>query len=222
MADKGSEDRVAYSIDMSVDLGNASHFDVGDSSQGFSVWTEEVPGKAANWFFVMPNLFGNNNGAPFNGVAVKKLYHGTAISWDGRVIRHCTSLTCPDETGKPYGGGDHPTLNHVYGTFSAAKERIVNAGRCRAAAAAAAGCPVTASGDKIIAPHVGVDVVGAAGVNGDDNSNDGIKCFHLTSPKLRMRTLTGIHRPKMARRNTGCVFTRRRRVGIRYTNLMKQ
>jgi hypothetical protein len=34
-----------------VDLGNASHFDVGDSSQGFSVWTEEVPaGKAANWF----------------------------------------------------------------------------------------------------------------------------------------------------------------------------
>ncbi|KAI2506610.1 hypothetical protein MHU86_7820 [Fragilaria crotonensis] len=73
MADKGSEDRVAYSIDMSVDLGNASHFDVG---------------------------------------------------------------------------------------------------RCRAAAAAAAGCPVTASGDEIIAPHVGVDVVGAAGVNGDDNSND--------------------------------------------------
>ncbi|KAI2512275.1 hypothetical protein MHU86_2151 [Fragilaria crotonensis] len=171
MADKGSEDRVAYSIDMSVDLGNASHFDVGDSSQGFSVWTEEVPGKAANWFFVMPNLFGNNNGAPFNGVAVK-LYHGTAISWDGRVIRHCTSLTCPDGTGKPYGGGDHPTLNHVYGTFSAAKERIVNAGRCRAAAAAAAGCPVTASGDEIIAPHVGVDVVGAAGVNGDDNSTD--------------------------------------------------
>ncbi len=75
MVDKGSEDRVAYSIDMSVDLGNASHYDVGDVSQGFSVWTEEVPGLAANWFFEMPNVCGMNNGTPFNGVAIK-LYHG--------------------------------------------------------------------------------------------------------------------------------------------------
>jgi hypothetical protein len=51
MVDKGSVDRVAYSIDMSVDLGNASHYDVGDVSQGFLVWTEEVPSLAANCFF---------------------------------------------------------------------------------------------------------------------------------------------------------------------------
>jgi hypothetical protein len=75
MVDKGSEDRVAYSIDMSVDLGNASHYDVGDVLQGFSVWIEEVPGFASNCLFVMPNVCGMNNGTPFNGVAVK-LYHG--------------------------------------------------------------------------------------------------------------------------------------------------
>ena len=170
MAGKGSGDRVAYSIDMSVDLENASHFDVGDASQGFSVWTEEVPGKAENWFFVMPNLYGNNNGVPFNGVAVK-LYHGTSISWDGRVIRHCTSLTCPDGTGKPFGGNSHPTLNHVYGSFSAAKERIVNAGRSRAAEAAAAGCPVVGAAEDDTAP-MGVDVAGAAEDCEDDDSDD--------------------------------------------------
>ena len=30
------------SIDMSVDLANASHFDINNASQGFSVWTEEM------------------------------------------------------------------------------------------------------------------------------------------------------------------------------------
>jgi hypothetical protein len=154
---------------VSVDLGNASHFDVGDSSQGFSVWTEEIPGKSANWFFVMPNLYCTNNGTPFNGVAVR-LYHGTAISWDGRVIRHCTSLTRPDGAKKPIGGGRDPTVNHVYGTFSAAKKRAVNAGRRGAAAAAAAGCTVEASLGDAFAP-VGVDVVGAAKVC-DDNDDD--------------------------------------------------
>ena len=54
--------RVRYTIDMSVNLGNASHFDVNDASQGFSVWTEEVPGLDANWFFVLPNVHGRKHG----------------------------------------------------------------------------------------------------------------------------------------------------------------
>jgi hypothetical protein len=79
----------------------------------------------------MPNLYGmGNDGYPFDGVAVK-LYHGTAISWDGRVICHCTLLTSPDGPGTQFGLGKR---NHVYGTFSAAKERIVNMGRRIAAA----------------------------------------------------------------------------------------
>jgi hypothetical protein len=160
MVDKESEDRVAYSINRSADLGNASHCDVGDVSQGFLVWTEEVPGLAANWYFVMPNVCGMNNGTPFNGVAIK-LYHGTSICWDVCVIRHYTLMTFPDGMDTEFGGGAQPTLNHMYGTFSAAKERIVNAGRCMAAAAAAAGCPVTPVCHDVVAPAVSLDAVGA-------------------------------------------------------------
>ena len=37
-----------------------------------------------------------------------KLSHGVAISWDGKIIRHCTSVT---KLGKN---------NHVYGNFFSA------------------------------------------------------------------------------------------------------
>jgi hypothetical protein len=40
MAGDVKGNRVVGSIDMSVDLANASHFDVNDASQGFSVWAE--------------------------------------------------------------------------------------------------------------------------------------------------------------------------------------
>jgi hypothetical protein len=91
--------RVGYTIDMSINLGNASHNDVHDASQGFSVWTEELRGVGYNWFVVMPNVYGRRpDGSTFSGIAIKLLY-GVAISWDGRVLRHCTSLSHPD--GRP-------------------------------------------------------------------------------------------------------------------------
>ena len=43
---------------MSVDLGNASHYDFNDGSQGFSLWGEDFPGRGTNWFLVMPNIHG--------------------------------------------------------------------------------------------------------------------------------------------------------------------
>ncbi len=90
MAGDGGTYRVGYSVDMSVDLANASHFDVHDAQPGFSVWTEEMLELASKWHFAMPNLHGvSDDGKILNGVAIK-LRHGTAISWDGRVIRHCT------------------------------------------------------------------------------------------------------------------------------------
>ena len=80
----------------------------------------------------MPNLYGiGNDGNPYNRVAAR-LFHGTAISWDGRAIRHCTLLTTP--VGRPETQFESESSNHVYGTFSAAKERIVNVGRRIAAA----------------------------------------------------------------------------------------
>jgi hypothetical protein len=83
--------RVGYTIDMSVDLGNSSHFDLNDSSQAFSVWLEEMVGNGENWYFVFPNVHGvrleQGKQIEFQGMAVK-LGHGAAISWNGRKIRH--------------------------------------------------------------------------------------------------------------------------------------
>jgi hypothetical protein len=42
--------RVGYTIDMSINLGNSSHFDNNDASQGYAVWTEENPSTGSNWF----------------------------------------------------------------------------------------------------------------------------------------------------------------------------
>jgi hypothetical protein len=128
--------RVGYTIDMSANLGNSSHFDVHDTSQGFSVWTEDFPGCGADWFFVLPNEHGlkPDGVTKFRGLAVK-LGHGVAISWDGRVIRHCTSVSHPDgmECGRVGEVRDSHFRIHLYGKFTAAKEKIVRTGRAKSA-----------------------------------------------------------------------------------------
>jgi hypothetical protein len=130
--------RVGFSIDQSDGLGNASHKDVHDASQGYSTWTEEIRKLGANWYFILPNVHGvrpdpNDPDNPqksrnFYGLAVR-LTHGVAISWDGRKIRHCTSVSKPDGVGGKRIGERCHFNNHLYGTFTAAKERIVQAGR---------------------------------------------------------------------------------------------
>jgi hypothetical protein len=101
------------------------------------VWTgEEVPGLGANWFFVLPNVHGKKtDGTEFHGMAMR-LGHGVAISWDGQVIRHCTSASHPDgmERGRVGEMKDSHFKTHLYGTFSAAKEKIVHMGRAESAA----------------------------------------------------------------------------------------
>jgi hypothetical protein len=129
--------RVAYTIDLSYNLGNSSHFDVNDASQGYSCWTEEMLGWGENWYFIMPNVEGKRpNGTKFTGLAIK-LGHGIAISWDGRIVRHCTSVSCPDglDSGCVGVGKDSTSfVNTLYGLFTCAKEKIVQAGRSGCAA----------------------------------------------------------------------------------------
>ena len=129
--------RVGYTVDLSCNLGNSSHFDVNDASQGYSCWTEEMLGWGENWYFVMPNVEGKRpDGTEFCGLAIK-LGHGIAISWDGRVVRHCTSVSCPDglDSGYVGVGKDSPFfVNHLYGAFTCAKGTIVRAGRAGCAA----------------------------------------------------------------------------------------
>jgi hypothetical protein len=138
--------RVGYTVDVSVDLGNTSHVDIHDASQGYSLWGEDFRGRGTNWFLVLPNIYGKRpNPNPdgdawiqFKGLAIR-ITDGVSVSWDGRDIRHCTSLSEPDgpTVGEVGGVACKPKRdekNHLYGTFTAAKERVVEGGRKRSAA----------------------------------------------------------------------------------------
>lgn len=85
------------SVMVSKNLGNSSHFDL-DQSASVSIWVEEKPGLAKNWYFVLPNVMLNG----CKGVLIK-LCHGAVISWDGRLVRHCTSVTDVGDGNSVYG-----------------------------------------------------------------------------------------------------------------------
>jgi hypothetical protein len=93
----GGDSSPSCSMAISTNLGNASHYDVADGSVGYSVWVELVPGTASNWFFVLPNVMVKREGKTYNGVAIQ-LFHGASIAWDGRIIRHGTTITQPNGT----------------------------------------------------------------------------------------------------------------------------
>ena len=76
------------SIMISKNLGNSSHYDNSDGSNSCSIWAETNVGEASNWYFVLPNMRINGS----EGVVIK-LRHGVSISWDGRIVRHCSSVT---------------------------------------------------------------------------------------------------------------------------------
>jgi hypothetical protein len=108
--------RVTLSMDLSINLANSTHFDVNDASQGFTIWTEDHPGTTSGWYFVLPNMKGKfpATDREYNGIAIK-LSDGVLIGWDGRLIRHGTSMA-------------GSRVGNIYGTFFAAKTRIIKYG----------------------------------------------------------------------------------------------
>jgi hypothetical protein len=108
--------RVTHSMDLSINLANSTHYDSNDGSHGLSIWTEEYPGTTEDWYFILPNMRGKFPGTDreYNGIAIR-LSHGVLIGWDGRVIRHGTSMVSS-------------RLGNIYGTFFAGKSRIVKHG----------------------------------------------------------------------------------------------
>ena len=94
----GGETGPGNCIMISRNLGNSSHFDYKDQSLSFGVWGEEVKGSATNWYFICPNV--SVNGKP--GLAIR-LFHGAVIVWDGKQIKHCTSVTTLGEGNNVYG-----------------------------------------------------------------------------------------------------------------------
>ena len=83
---------------MSINLCNSPHYDIGDTSSSVALWVEDKPGKAKNWYFVLPNVSYIGS----KGLVIK-LGHGVVIAWDGREIYHCSSKSYPGEQNKVYG-----------------------------------------------------------------------------------------------------------------------
>ncbi len=100
------------------------------------MWTEDFPDCGANCFFVLPNVHGlkPDKVTKFRRMAVK-LGLGVAISWYGRVIQHCTSVSHPDgmEYGRDGEVRDSHFRNHLFGTSTTMKQRIVQTGRAKSA-----------------------------------------------------------------------------------------
>ena len=119
----GYTDGITATCDFSVNLGNASHYDPGDVGPGVSIWAEKIDGRSSNWYFVMPNFLPSKVRGATSSLKVRnqsgvsiKLSNGVCILWNGRVIRHCTSIT---------NVGDK---NATFGVFFAPKEKIIKKG----------------------------------------------------------------------------------------------
>ena len=67
MAGDGCYGRVSHFMDVSVDLSNASHYDMNDASQGFSIWTEDSPGlQLKSGILCCRHVFRKKNGSGNN------------------------------------------------------------------------------------------------------------------------------------------------------------
>ena len=103
---------------VSQDYGNESHVDPKDSCQGITIWHEEKPPlngtNVQNWYFLFPDLQVQlEDGTWKTGVAIP-LVQGTVITWDARLIRHCTAFS---EKGKK------PSM--AWGTYFGNDQRVV-------------------------------------------------------------------------------------------------
>lgn len=78
---RGSGNNLMFSRNLS----NSYHRDF-DGSLSICFWAEDIPGKAGNWFFVIPNASINGK----KGLVIK-LFHGAIVIWDGNVLGHCSA-----------------------------------------------------------------------------------------------------------------------------------
>ena len=118
---------LSNSVFISEDLGNAVHQDINDECKCVCIWTETSRGWARNWYFIMPDVVvqypfiledGQVVMKTYQGIAVK-LYDGIIISWDGRVIRHGTTVTRTNPPSKVI------KTNHTYGCVYVAKNSVI-------------------------------------------------------------------------------------------------
>jgi hypothetical protein len=98
LKEMGGKDGPGNVIMISRNLGNSAHLDNADGSRSIAVWVEEEPGSANNWSFLLPDVSIDGS----LGVVIK-LFHGAVVSWDGRKVRHCSSIPEPGDGNNVYG-----------------------------------------------------------------------------------------------------------------------
>jgi hypothetical protein len=108
----GGKEGICHAMAVSEGLANASHYDPNDGSIGMAVWHELEVGDARNWMMYFPNMVVVRDGKVYKGLAIR-LHHGTMIAWDGRILRHATTVTHTS------------TSNRVFGTFFAASGNAI-------------------------------------------------------------------------------------------------
>ena len=110
----------------SVNYGNETHIDDSDAGQAITIWHETNPPRpeskkvnVKNWYFLFPDLKILVDGKWRTGVAIP-LQHGTIISWDANVYRHCTAAPLIEKTRE----GDDKTV--ACGTFFGIAKKVAN------------------------------------------------------------------------------------------------
>jgi hypothetical protein len=92
---------------VSEDCLNASHYDPGDFTKSFCIWTETCA------YMVFPNIEMVGHRSLKLGLAIG-LFNRVVVSWDGRILKHCTSKAERDPDSV------------VYGTFFSGKKSLVS------------------------------------------------------------------------------------------------
>lgn len=92
LGELGWDNDLCGSMIFTKNLANSGHIDNNDRSKSIAIWTERKPGLAENWYFVLPDVSVDGS----KGVMIK-LFHGAVVAWDGRQVRHCTSVTTPGD-----------------------------------------------------------------------------------------------------------------------------
>ena len=94
----------------SKDFVCASHYDTNDATPSIVAWVETSPGSTSNWYLLFPNVRLYVDGVEYSGLGIP-LGHGVTAAFDGRMVRHCSTLS----TVKPG--------QHMYGIFFGSPQR---------------------------------------------------------------------------------------------------
>mmetsp|Transcript_6343 Transcript_6343/g.14975 ORF Transcript_6343/g.14975 Transcript_6343/m.14975 type:complete len:245 (+) Transcript_6343:527-1261(+) len=84
----------------SRNLEDEAHFDYNDLSRCFVIWTSQDGRDHDDWYIVFPNVLYTDchNGVrvTYEGLAIK-LRDGIIVSWDGRLVSHCSTRPSGDD-----------------------------------------------------------------------------------------------------------------------------